>query len=80
MTMPSATVRRSIDALYPALQEASIPSLDAALMRLDGDSSYSYSSIRGHLTACSIYVTWDEINIRPLIPPTFENTSLSSAN
>lgn len=80
MTMPSATGRRSIDVLYPSLQESAIPSLDAALMRLVGEASYSYSSIRGHLTACSIYVSWEEINIRPLIPPTFENAVFSSAN
>ncbi|WP_193751250.1 DEAD/DEAH box helicase [Microbacterium testaceum] len=86
MTTPPRSGRRSIDAVFPALIDTKIPSIDAALQRLSTvddrawrEQAFNYSSIRGHLTACTIYLTWDEISIRPLIPPTFENAPFSSA-
>lgn len=86
MLTPPGAGRRAIDIAFPALHDGSIASLDTALSKLGAskekawrEQGYRYSSIRGHLTACTIYITWDEISIRPLIPPTFENLSFSGA-
>lgn len=81
MTMPGAAGRRGLDVVFPALYDSQVPSLDIALSKLPQGSgeAFHYSAIRGHLTACAIYVSWDSITIRPLTPPTFENTVFSSA-
>ncbi|NWA10451.1 DEAD/DEAH box helicase [Pseudomonas gingeri] len=43
------------------------------------DLTYPWSLIRGHLDACHIYLTSQEILIRPLLPPTFSHPAFESA-
>lgn len=43
------------------------------------DLAYSWSLIRGHLDACHIYLSSQEILIRPLLPPTFSHSAFESA-
>lgn len=80
-TPPGAAGRRGLDVVYPALYDSQISSLDVALSKLPPGSgeSFHYSALRGHLTACAVYLSWDAISIRPLTPPTFENASFSGA-
>lgn len=37
------------------------------------DLSYSWSTLRGHIDTCHIYLSPQEILIRPLLPPTFSH-------
>ncbi|UFQ01707.1 DEAD/DEAH box helicase [Pseudomonas fitomaticsae] len=41
--------------------------------------AYPWSLIRGHLEACHIYLTSQEILIRPLLPPTFSHPAFETA-
>ncbi|MBP2842164.1 DEAD/DEAH box helicase [Pseudomonas sp. PNP] len=41
--------------------------------------TYPWSLIRGHLDACHIYLSSQEILIRPLLPPTFSHPAFESA-
>lgn len=43
------------------------------------DLTYPWSLIRGHLDACHIYLSSQEILIRPLLPPTFSHPAFESA-
>ena len=43
------------------------------------DLAYPWSLIRGHLDACHIYLTSQEIMIRPLLPPTFSHPAFETA-
>ena len=43
------------------------------------DVSYPWQMIRGHLDACHLYMTSQEILIRPLIPPTWDHQPFAGA-
>ncbi|EPO7837350.1 DEAD/DEAH box helicase [Proteus mirabilis] len=43
------------------------------------DLAYPWSLIRGHLDACHIYLSSQEILIRPLLPPTFSHPAFENA-
>jgi hypothetical protein len=43
------------------------------------DLTYPWSLIRGHLDACHVYLSSQEILIRPLLPPTFSHPAFESA-
>ncbi|MBC8137885.1 MAG: DEAD/DEAH box helicase family protein, partial [Fibrella sp.] len=43
------------------------------------DLRYTWKMIRDHLFACHLYLTPDEIMIRPLIPPTWEHKPFADA-
>ncbi|EUB86976.1 DEAD/DEAH box helicase [Pseudomonas sp. GM30] len=43
------------------------------------DLTYPWSLIRGHLDACHIYLSSQEILIRPLLPPTFSHPAFENA-
>lgn len=43
------------------------------------DLAFPWSLIRGHLDACHIYLTSQEILIRPLLPPTFSHPAFETA-
>jgi len=45
----------------------------------DSDLAYPWSLIRGHLDACHIYLSSQEILIRPLLPPTFSHPAFENA-
>jgi hypothetical protein len=86
MTTPGIGSRRAIDPLFPNLRDDWLEPIDHALIRL-GDTSgraakeqtFRYAAIRGALRACSVYVSWSKVEIRPTISPTFQNPVFSSA-
>lgn len=45
----------------------------------DTDLAYSWSLIRSHLDACHVYLSSQEIMIRPLLPPTFSHPAFGHA-
>ena len=55
--------------------------LDLALPNPDvSDLYFSWQSIRNGLQACHAYISWDEILIRPYIPPTMLHRPFAQAN
>jgi hypothetical protein len=53
--------------------------LDEGLDERD-DQRYPWSMIRGHLHACSLFVSWQELLLRPLVPPTLTHPPFEGAN
>ncbi|MBI1308634.1 MAG: DEAD/DEAH box helicase [Proteobacteria bacterium] len=43
------------------------------------DAAYSWGLLRGHLKACQLYASSQEILIRPLIPPTWTHSAFNNA-
>lgn len=43
------------------------------------DLSYPWSLLRGHLDACHVYLSSQDILIRPLLPPTFSHAPFNAA-
>ena len=67
--------------VIPAQDERLARHLDRVLWdELDGDESFRFSMIRVGLTSCQVYVSHSGILVRPLIPPTHENTIFREAS
>lgn len=43
------------------------------------DEWFSWSMIRNHLHACNLYISWGEISIRPIMPPTMTHSPFANA-
>lgn len=85
---PGAGTRKLVDPLVLALRDDWLAPVGMALSKF-GDQpkedrearnqTFKVTAIRDHLPACVAFVAWDRIELRPMIPPTFENTLFSSA-
>ncbi|WP_460545878.1 DEAD/DEAH box helicase [Glycomyces halotolerans] len=47
--------------------------IEQVLASVKGDASYRFRMLRSNLVSCLFFVSWREIYIRPMIPPTFEH-------
>lgn len=72
-------VRDIVRMVVPLRQPDMVARLDKALGELEKPFSYRYSMIRSGLAACLVYVAYNEILIRPLIPPTERNSPFHHA-
>ncbi|OZF25726.1 hypothetical protein CH296_26815 [Rhodococcus sp. 14-2496-1d] len=70
---PDPGAHHQVRLIIPAVNEAALTSLDAALARLPNPHSYKLAMIRSGLPACCVYLSYGGIQIRPMIPPTYEN-------
>lgn len=43
------------------------------------DLKYTWVNLRNHLQACNIYISWNQIVIRPVIPPTLTHAPFATA-
>ncbi len=59
--------------LCPSLNPGVLAELDKALSRLPPPLSYQVAMIRNGLEACMVYLSYGAVQIRPVVPPTFEN-------
>ena len=59
-------------------QSALFDLIDSAVQ--DTELSYSWFNIKDNLHACNLYYSWNEILIRPIIPPSYMNSSFKYAN
>lgn len=89
MNQPGAGTRELVDALFLAQDEDWIEPLTSALhlfgKKPKDDSAartamFAHRAIDSHLSSCTLYLSWNRMEIRPATPPTFENTLFSSAN
>lgn len=72
---PDIATKRSVNLVLPGRSAGLLERVDELIHEYVADTSlkYPYSLIRSHLQACMIYVKWDQILVRPLVAPTFEN-------
>jgi Type III restriction enzyme, res subunit/Helicase C-terminal domain len=89
MNEPGSGTRQLVDALFLAQRDDWIAPLGRALDLFSdidrGDKvalgqRYAFSELKEHLSACTLYLSWGKIELRPATPPTFENTLFSNAN
>lgn len=86
---PGAGTRQLVDALTLAQREDWLAGIGRALSDFSRrpandvaarSAKYAYGAISEHLSACTLYLSWNKVEIRPATPPTFENHLFSSAN
>jgi hypothetical protein len=79
----SPDVRARVDMLpHPRFSERAgeIRGLLDQVLDEGADERYPWSMIRGHLHACCLFVSWQELLLRPLVPPTLTHPPFESAN
>lgn len=54
--------------------------LDERVEECGNDAKYPWEKISGHLEACHLYISKNEINIKPIIPPTLTHKAFSGSN
>ncbi|WP_158268814.1 helicase C-terminal domain-containing protein [Salinibacterium hongtaonis] len=86
---PGAGSRELVDSLALAQVDDLLPGLTRALGlfaaepqsdKVARSAKFAHVAIGGHLGACTLYVSWSKIEVRPVTPPSFENPLFASAN
>lgn len=70
---PDPGVHNQVRLILPAINQEALTGLDAVLADLPKPHLYKFAMIRSGLTACCVYLSYSGIQIRPMIPPTYEN-------
>jgi hypothetical protein len=76
---PDPGVHHQVRLILPAVESNALARLDASLSQLAEPYKYQLAMIRSGLAACCVYLSYGGIQIRPMIPPTFENSVFSDA-
>lgn len=76
---PDPGVRSQVRMILPAAIPSAMTNLDAVLAQLPNQHQYEFAMIRSGLQSCCVYIAYDGIQIRPMIPPTFENKIFKNA-
>lgn len=78
---PDIATKRSVSLVLPGRSSELLERIDSLVHEHVASTKlkYPYSLIRSHLQACMIYVKWDQILVRPLIAPSFENSTFVGA-
>ena len=77
--LPDPGAHHQVRLILPAVDPDALANLDAALAKLGGDLRFQLAMIRGGLASCCVYLSYGGIQIRPMIPPTFQNKVFSRA-
>ena len=79
---PSSEERRSVGVLLQsALWKHAVAMRDLIAAHVAGEKlQYPWSVLREHLDACNVFLSWNEILIRPLSPPVETHAPFWSAN
>ncbi|QUX26880.1 DEAD/DEAH box helicase [Nocardiopsis akebiae] len=70
---PDPGAHHQVRLILPAVDPAALTKFDAALADLPIPYSYKLAMIRSGLAGCCVYLSYGGIQIRPMIPPTYEN-------
>src|ERR1019366_3846087 len=70
---PDPGAHHQVRLVLPALDDKVLAKLDTELTKLPAPYAFQFAMIRAGLAACCAYVSYGGIQIRPVIPPTFEN-------
>lgn len=65
--------------ILPAVDPATLTKLDGVLAKLPKPYTFEFAMIRSGLASCCVYLSYGGVQIRPMIPPTFENRVFSRA-
>ncbi|MFY1696001.1 DEAD/DEAH box helicase [Solwaraspora sp. WMMA2101] len=76
---PDPGAHHQVRLILPAVASDALPKLDVALSQLGEPYKFQLAMIRSGLAACCVYLSYGSIQIRPMIPPTFENKVFSDA-
>lgn len=76
---PDPGAHHQVRLILPALNQKALTKLDATLAGLPEHYSYKLAMIRSGLAACCVYLSYGGIQIRPMIPPTYENRIFTRA-
>lgn len=76
---PDPGAHHQVRLILPAVEPTAMTKLDAALSQLGEPYRFQLAMIRSGLAACCVYLSYGGIQIRPMIPPTFENPVFSNA-
>lgn len=72
-------VHQQVRLIVPASDPEAMAELDAVLAALPAPHKYSVGMLRSGLASCCVYLSHGGIEIRPMIPPTFENRVFNEA-
>lgn len=64
--------------IYPSLLATRADALRQVMAGLTGKARFAWSMVSNHVAGCLLYVSSDEINLRPLIPPSETHTPFAS--
>lgn len=76
---PDPGAHHQVRLILPAVDQTALTKLDAVLAGLPKPHSYKLAMIRPGLAACCVYLSYGGIQIRPMIPPTYENRVFARA-
>ncbi len=76
---PDPGAHHQVRLVMPAVEPAALQKLDTVLSRLAKPHEFQFAMIRSGLAACCVYPSYGGIQIRPMIPPTYENPVFSEA-
>ncbi len=76
---PDPGAHHQVRLLLPAVKPDVLAKLDAALATLGDAYKFQLAMVRSGLASCCVYLSYGGIQIRPMIPPTFENRIFSRA-
>lgn len=76
---PDPGAHHQVRLILPAVVPAALQKLDATLAQLPEPYKFQFAMIRSGLAACCVYLSYGGIQVRQMIPPTFENKIFSRA-
>lgn len=76
---PDPGAHHQVRLIVPAVEPDALAKLDATLARLPKPHKFEHAMVRSGLASCLVYLSYSGIQIRPMIPPTFENKVFTQA-
>lgn len=76
---PDPGSHHAVRLIIPAVDAAALKTLDATLAKLEKPHKYDHAMIRAGFDSTLVYLSYSGIQIRPMIPPTAENTVFTQA-
>nr|WP_129591168.1 DEAD/DEAH box helicase [Dietzia sp. oral taxon 368] len=70
---PDPGAHHQVRLILPGVNQPALAGLDAALAGLPQPHSYKLAMVRSGLGACAVYLSYGGIQIRPMVPPTYDN-------
>lgn len=76
---PDPGAHHQVRLILPAADPVALANLDTVLSQLGSPHKFQFSMIRSGLAACCVYLSYGGIQVRHMVPPTFENAIFAKA-
>lgn len=76
---PDPGSHHAVRLIVPAVDREALAELDSTLAKLGRPHNYDHAMIRAGIDASLVYLSYNGIQIRPMIPPTSENKVFAQA-